>query len=101
MIDRIKEETLEYLFKIKALREEKEASVFDFSRQQLLHEEKTQFQDVPLKESAEDTPVYEGQLPQVKVETYKRENPKVGRNDPCHAAAAKNIKNAAGNDTLS
>ncbi|MFA5085809.1 MAG: preprotein translocase subunit SecA, partial [Candidatus Omnitrophota bacterium] len=32
MIDRIKEETLEYLFKVRAVKEEKEAQVFDFSR---------------------------------------------------------------------
>ncbi len=82
MIDRIKEETLEYLFKIRAKVEEKEVSVFDFSRQELRHEEKGQFQGLPSKEE-ELVPSYEGQLPKSEVTTYKRETPKVGRNDPC------------------
>jgi preprotein translocase subunit SecA len=97
MIDRIKEETLEYLFKIRAIKEEREVSVFDFSRQQLLHEEKNQFQDVPLTEEAQPAPVsYEGQLPQGKVETYKRETPKVGRNDPCPCGSGKKYKKCCG-----
>ncbi|MDP3804140.1 MAG: preprotein translocase subunit SecA [Candidatus Omnitrophota bacterium] len=84
MIDRIKEETIEYLFKIKAVKEEKEAPVFDLSRQKLLHEEKSQFQDVPVKNSDGETAYnYEGQLPEGHVPTYKREAPKIGRNDPC------------------
>lgn len=97
MISRIKEETLEYLFKIKAIKEEKEVSVFDFSRQALVHEEKGQFQDVSLKQKNEDgiTPSYEGQLPQ-EVTTYKREAPKVGRNDPCPCQSGKKYKKCCG-----
>ena len=96
MIDRIKEETLEYLFKVSAVKEEKEVSVFDFSRQQLLHEEKSQFQDIHLKEEAEAAGSYEGQLPQEKVATYKREAPKVGRNDPCPCGSGKKYKKCCG-----
>jgi preprotein translocase subunit SecA len=96
MIDRIKEETLEYLFKVSAVKEEKEVSVFDFSRQQLLHEEKSQFQDIHLKEEAEAAGSYEGQLPQEKIATYKREAPKVGRNDPCPCGSGKKYKKCCG-----
>ena len=96
MIDRIKEETLEYLFKIRAVKEEKEAAVFDFSRQQLVHEEKGQFQGVTT--STEGGPVgqYEGQLPEEHVPTYKREAPKVGRNDPCPCGSGKKYKKCCG-----
>ena len=89
MIGRIKEETLEYLFKIRAIRQEKEVGVFDFSKQSLMHEEKGQFEGVNLRQSAtsaegdESAQSYTGQLPEEQVATYKRETPKVGRNDPC------------------
>ncbi len=96
MIDRIKEETLEYLFKIKAVAEEKEVSVFDFSRQQLLHEEKVQFQDVPASSETESAAQYKGQLPEEKVHTYTRETPKVGRNDPCPCGSGKKHKKCCG-----
>lgn len=95
MIDRIKEETLEYLFKVKAVKEEKESQVFDFSRQKLVHEEKTQFEGVepgPAQEAAS----YSGQLPEEKVATYKREEPKVGRNDPCPCGSGKKYKKCCG-----
>lgn len=96
MIDRIKEETLEYLFKVRAIKEEKEASVFNFSRQNLVHEEKAQFQDLPSKEGAESPLSYEGQLPREQVHTYKREAPKVGRNDPCPCGSGKKYKKCCG-----
>ncbi|MFA6321445.1 MAG: preprotein translocase subunit SecA [Candidatus Omnitrophota bacterium] len=96
MIDRIKEETLEYLFKIKTVKEEKEAPVFRPERQQLLHEEKTQFQDVSLAGAAEGAASYEGQLPKENIPTYKREEPKVGRNDLCPCGSGKKYKKCCG-----
>lgn len=100
MIDRIKEETIEYLFKIQAVRETAPSGVFDFSRQKLVHEEKDQFQDAlsiaqqksPEAQEAE----YAGQLPQEHVETYKREDPKVGRNEPCPCGSGKKYKKCCG-----
>ncbi len=96
MIDRIKEETLEYLFKIKTVREEREAPVFNPARQQLLHEEKSQFQDLPVGEGAERAASYKGQLPAEHIPTYKREEPKVGRNDPCPCGSGKKYKKCCG-----
>jgi preprotein translocase subunit SecA len=95
MIDRIKEETLEYLFKVKTVKEEKETQVFDFSRQKMVHEEKSQFEGVQISETKE-TASYEGQLPEEKVATYKREEPKVGRNDPCPCGSGKKYKKCCG-----
>ncbi|MFA5144165.1 MAG: preprotein translocase subunit SecA [Candidatus Omnitrophota bacterium] len=96
MIDRIKEETLEYLFKIKTVREDASEPVFRASHQQLLHEEKSQFQDVPPGETGESAASYAGQLPQERVPTYKREEPKVGRNDPCPCGSGKKYKKCCG-----
>ncbi len=96
MIDRIKEETLEYLFKVRAVKEEKEISVFDVSKQRLVHEEKSQFEGVRLNETGKEAVSYEGQLPEEKVSTYKREAPKVGRNDPCPCGSGKKYKKCCG-----
>jgi preprotein translocase subunit SecA len=96
MIDRIKEETLEYLFRIRAVKEEAQAAVFDLSRQEMVHEERGQFQGMPQQQGMEVSPEYEGQLPEEKVHTYKRETPKVGRNDPCPCGSGKKYKKCCG-----
>ncbi len=95
MIDRIKEETLEYLFKIKAAKEEPQRPVFDYSRQNMVHEEKTQFSDLPGTD-AKEAVSYQGQLPEESAPTYKREVPKVGRNDPCPCGSGKKHKKCCG-----
>ncbi|MFA6610050.1 MAG: SEC-C metal-binding domain-containing protein, partial [Candidatus Omnitrophota bacterium] len=96
MINRIKEETIEYLFKIQAVKEERKTPVFDLSRQNLVHEEKSQFQDVPAAIEGGSAASYEGQLPAQKVDTYKREDPKVGRNEPCPCGSGKKFKKCCG-----
>ncbi|MDP2928809.1 MAG: preprotein translocase subunit SecA [Candidatus Omnitrophota bacterium] len=99
MIDRIKEETLEYLYKVKAVEEkEKATGVFDISHQNLVHEEKSQFQGVKAN-SSEDLSVglrENRSAEQGRVETYKREEPKVGRNDPCPCGSGKKYKKCCG-----
>ena len=99
MIDRIKEETLEYLYKVKAVEEkEKETGVFDLSRQNLVHEEKSQFEGVETgsPESLGPGPGGNRMTEQARVETYKREEPKVGRNDPCPCGSGKKYKKCCG-----
>jgi preprotein translocase subunit SecA len=96
MIDHIKEETVEYLFRIRTIKEEKDTAVFDLSRQQLVHEEKSQFQGIRPKEETRSAADYEGQLPDTHVATYKRDAPKVGRNDPCPCGSGKKSKRCCG-----
>jgi preprotein translocase subunit SecA len=96
MIDRIKEETIEYLYKVKAVKEEKTPAVFDVSHQHLVHEEKSQFDGVKSSHSEEGAQSYEGQLPEQAAATYKREEPKVGRNDPCPCGSGKKYKKCCG-----
>jgi len=95
MIDRIKEETLEYLFKIKTAKEEPERPVFDISRQSMVHEQKTGFGDLPVTDAGGGVS-YQGQLPEESAPTYKREAPKVGRNDPCPCGSGKKYKKCCG-----
>ena len=113
MIGRIKEETLEYLFKIKTVSEEKkEERVFNPLQQNLVHEEKSQFEGVHAG-TPEEAASYGGQLPESfgkssgfrpeqgrrteeKVSTYHREEPKVGRNDPCPCGSGKKYKKCCG-----
>jgi len=97
MIDRIKEETIEYLFKIKAVKEESVSQVFTPSKQKMVHEERSQFDGVPTGPETESAASYGGQLPrQDKVETFEREAPKVGRNDPCPCGSGKKYKKCCG-----
>jgi preprotein translocase, SecA subunit len=96
MIDRIKEETLEYLYKVKAVKEERMPGVFDVKHQQLVHQEKSQFEGVKASHQEEVGPSYEGQLPEEPAPTYKREEPKVGRNDPCSCGSGKKYKKCCG-----
>ncbi len=97
MIYRIKEETIEFLFKMKAVSQEKEASVFDFSRQEMRHDESTQFQYAPKEvPQGEEGVSYEGQLPPEQQRPYKREVPKVGRNEPCPCGSGKKYKKCCG-----
>ena len=96
MIDRIKEETLEYLFKIKAVREEAQpTAVFNPSRQSLIHEEKPQF-EAPAPVDSGEAASYRGQLPEESAPTYHRDSPKVGRNDPCPCGSGKKHKKCCG-----
>jgi len=97
MIDRIKEETIEYLFKIKAVKEESVSQVFAPSKQKMVHEERSQFESVPAEPETESVASYGGQLPkQEKAETFEREAPKVGRNDPCPCGSGKKYKKCCG-----
>jgi preprotein translocase subunit SecA len=96
MIDRIKEETIEYLYKVKAVKEERMPGVFDTRHQQLVHEEKSQFQGVKAGPPDAETHEYEGQLPDEPARTFKREEPKVGRNDPCTCGSGKKYKKCCG-----
>ncbi len=97
MIGRIKEEAIEYLFKIKAVKEtKKDPSVFDFSKQQLTHEEKTQFEGVSAEGSSKEAANYAGQLPEQHTAPFKREGNKIGRNDPCPCGSGKKYKKCCG-----
>ncbi|NQT89993.1 MAG: preprotein translocase subunit SecA [Candidatus Omnitrophica bacterium] len=110
MVDSIRDESLEYIFKIQAV-ETQERSVFKSSQQELIHPEAESMHDIRTKAppmpqpgpglgplSADDIgppppPPIPGEGP---AEPYKREAPKVGRNDPCPCNSGKKYKKCCG-----
>ncbi|MFH2137708.1 MAG: preprotein translocase subunit SecA [Candidatus Omnitrophota bacterium] len=91
MIARIKEETLEFLFKIKTVASEEPAGVFDSIPVSYSHPETTSFNQPGQTPHA---------LPQdsreQKATTYTRSQEKVGRNDPCPCGSGKKHKKCCG-----
>jgi len=103
MIDSIKLEALEFLFKVQTVEEERrKAGVFEAVSKQFTHEEKESFKGIARTETRaefEDTAMPQrGSSPheQEKIEPYKREVPKVGRNDPCPCGSGKKYKKCCG-----
>jgi preprotein translocase subunit SecA len=98
MIDAIKQETIEFLFKVQAMREESPIrGVFQSLPQELIKTDASPMSKIPVprkgprEEFQEDI---EHQGPQI--EQYKREEPKVGRNDPCPCGSGKKYKKCCG-----
>ncbi len=96
MIGSIKDETIEFLFKVQAAHEEKMLrGVFQSLPQEFVHSEATPMSGIP-------TPSREGgqmenDLPQPDTpQQYRRTGPKVGRNDPCPCGSGKKYKKCCG-----
>ncbi|MBI4367794.1 MAG: preprotein translocase subunit SecA [Candidatus Omnitrophica bacterium] len=96
----IKDEVVEFLFKVQAVREEKMQTVMNPSRQEFIHPEATR---MPVQESAPQRemnfsagPVRERGLEEGPVQPVRRSEPKVGRNDPCPCGSGKKYKKCHG-----
>ncbi|HDM37880.1 MAG TPA: preprotein translocase subunit SecA, partial [Candidatus Omnitrophica bacterium] len=103
MIQRIKEEVTEFIFKVRPLedRDRERKSVFEGSLKQFEHSELGQFQSPPLRKEPgifkQRQPEKVSPGPQVdKPTTYRREKPKIGRNDPCPCGSGKKYKKCCG-----
>ncbi|MFH1645812.1 MAG: SEC-C metal-binding domain-containing protein, partial [Candidatus Omnitrophota bacterium] len=102
MIDSIREESLEYLFKIQAMETKQEAQgILETASQEFVHPEAETMRDFgknkppQARESLIDQAVFtppEGQSP----EPVKRSEPKVGRNAPCPCGSGKKYKRCCG-----
>jgi len=96
MIDSIKDETIEFLFKVQAVRGEGEPrGVFQSLPQKFVHGEATPMSRIPSspagpEQPGEDLPEIESPRPN------KRATPKVGRNDPCPCGSGKKYKKCCG-----
>ncbi|MFH1478681.1 MAG: preprotein translocase subunit SecA [Candidatus Omnitrophota bacterium] len=92
MIDSIKDETIEFLFKVQIAQETSQVkSVFQSLPKQFLHTEATPMSKMPSPQdegfgSEEDIVPEQGQVKSTH-SLHKREEPKVGRNDPCPCGA--------------
>ncbi len=101
MIERIKEDALEYILKFRAVGLEKMISVFEAVPQEFIHPEANRFQPVRSEESQEPPPLTDpfaqAQAPSSEeAAPYHREGPKVGRNDPCSCGSGKKYKKCHG-----
>jgi len=104
MIERVKEETIEFIFKTRVVHDQAK-SVFNIRQQNLMHEEVSGFDKSRMPK--EPSGGLEGIPPEALGETrggpaarrpatVKRESPKVGRNDPCPCGSGKKYKKCCG-----
>jgi len=97
MIDSIKDETIEFLLKVQAVREkETPRGVFQSLPQEFVHTEATPMSRIP-KPSSTEQEVFGEDLSETQPDTQvKRTVPKVGRNDPCSCGSGKKYKKCCG-----
>ncbi|NQS99935.1 MAG: SEC-C domain-containing protein, partial [Candidatus Omnitrophica bacterium] len=100
MISTIKDEALEFIFKAQPAKEQKASSVFAQIPQQLLHPQSKRMQDLPAAR-----PKTDAQAPMPKApprpqtespRPFKRDERKVGRNEPCPCGSGKKYKKCCG-----
>jgi preprotein translocase subunit SecA len=98
MFSSVGEEALEFILKAQPLPRERARSVFSEIPQELIHQEAQQFQNLP--PPAAEPEMRQDRLPQgpppEQAAPYKREAPKVGRNDPCPCGSGKKYKKCCG-----
>ena len=92
MVDSIKDEAVEFIFKLQPIKEERALGVFDLAHQEFIHRERS-----ALKEIGKDRqPAPPGEDIEASPSTYKRKVPKVGRNDPCPCGSGRKYKKCCG-----
>ncbi len=110
MTETVKEESIEFIFKIEAVKEEKIRTVFDSIEQELVHPEmKGLSQNAPSSPEgisgssagrlSQSGALSSAKVPEETVEKglpYRREQSKVGRNDPCPCGSGKKFKKCCG-----
>ena len=104
MIDSIREDSLEYIFRIQAVETEDTIGVFKGVSQQLIHSEAGSMRDMRKKAPLpEQMPIDMNQMPHPPQvpdagppKPYKRDAAKVGRNDPCICGSGKKYKKCCG-----
>lgn len=105
MIESIKEDAIEFIVKLEPVRTERVKTVFDAIETRNVHREMSGLRDVAsLSRSPErvESPQPGASLqgaveaPPQPVRTIRREEPKVGRNDPCPCGSGKKYKKCCG-----
>jgi preprotein translocase subunit SecA len=90
MISRIKEETLEFVFKVTMVQEQTPAGVFESVPVSYSHPSTGQF--AANSQTSGSSP----RSAQPEPETYTRKEEKIGRNDPCTCGSGKKFKKCCG-----
>ncbi|MFH1245254.1 MAG: preprotein translocase subunit SecA [Candidatus Omnitrophota bacterium] len=106
MIESVKDEALEFIFKVHPVKEERVSSVFSRLPQKLEHPSSVPLEDLPslaqgrkegsfsLESPSEVAPPASAEPPR----PFKREERKVGRNEPCPCGSGKKYKKCCGKD---
>ncbi|MFH1201691.1 MAG: preprotein translocase subunit SecA [Candidatus Omnitrophota bacterium] len=89
MVERIKEETIEFIFKVNVLKEERLRGVFSSLPQEYSHPEAMRFRKSPQEQVLAPEPPAAAPSP-------IRITQKVGRNDPCPCGSGKKYKKCCG-----
>ncbi len=100
MVENIKSDAIEFLFKVVAVREERMAGTFQRTPQEFLHPEAERIPAQPAEEPSlvgnPAEPEVGTSTPRDRPETVRRTHPKVGRNDPCPCGSGKKYKKCHG-----
>ena len=102
MIDSIRDDSLEYIFRIQAIETQKPAGVFRSMPHQLVHENPGSIRDIkppvpaPDNMDSSSTNTNYRTSQQGPTQPYKRDESKVGRNDPCPCGSNKKYKKCCG-----
>jgi preprotein translocase subunit SecA len=102
MIDSIRDDSLEYIFRIQAIETQKPAGVFRSMPHELVHARPDSIRDIKPSALAPDnvdlsrTNVNYRTSQDGPLQPYKRDESKVGRNDPCPCGSNKKYKKCCG-----
>ena len=101
LIERIKREVVEFLFRIQAVEEKGFKSVFKSLPVELVHRDfsgLSKRKDAVLEKESlgQKLPSKEKEAQEISSSTIKRDHPKVGRNDPCPCGSGKKYKKCCG-----
>ncbi|MBI4970907.1 MAG: preprotein translocase subunit SecA [Candidatus Omnitrophica bacterium] len=100
MIESIKQEAVEFIFKAEPVQSTEMANVFQTSRQESLHPDASKVGGIPKAKAGQD--LDEETFPTMTesratlTTTQERSEPKVGRNDPCPCGSGKKYKKCHG-----
>ena len=103
MTSSVKGEVVEFLFKVEAVREEKLTTAINPSKQEFLHPEAGPMSAAQAPAPHEDhaptrsaDPQQRHGAPEEVIQPYHRDQPKVGRNEPCPCGSGKKYKKCHG-----
>ena len=96
MIDSVKDEAIEFIFKLQPIVDREVSGVFDFENQELIHKESPALKEIKKATGEEHRGLPPGGKREEIPVSYKRETPKVGRNDPCPCGSGKKYKKCCG-----
>lgn len=100
MVQNVKDEAVELLFRVQVVKEERTVSALGaLSNAQFIHPESEGMPAVPQQSSGAPDSVRDAiHQPASKTAPVKRDEPKVGRNDPCPCGSGKKYKKCCGTE---